>query len=187
MEFDTFNNWIAKFKSAKRAEQAFMLFSALIGLPAGLANIVPGWADWLKSNAKIDHWVLICLPILAFALFLYAAIKTLREPPDIDPKPLKRPALKGGEKYTKDDGKLFLRLGRTNVLKKLCALIADAENPIIAVQADSGAGKSSLPFKAVCNSFLELVLRIWIQSQNVQSNACTAKCFPSILRPTCSI
>src|SRR5207253_3177805 len=50
----------------------------------------------------------------------------------------------GGDKYTVKDGELFQRLGRKREVERLWGHVADARVSIVAIQAVSGAGKSSL-------------------------------------------
>ena len=143
MNEEGLEKWVQAYKRANRTEKSLIV----AGLPTLILSFLyslPGVGDWLKSYASVNKWLSIGLGVVSLVCFVYASYKVWSQPiKDQGKNPLGH-LLKGGAKYTKAEGKLFWRLGRRAELSKVWSLISNADIPLIAIQGESGAGKSSL-------------------------------------------
>src|SRR5262249_46659804 len=94
----------------------------------------------------LDSWISNGTGLIGLVLFGYAASKIWRGPvgEGATKKLLGRPAFKGGAEFTTGDGGVVFELGGQKEPAKIWEWISDATIPIIALQGESGAGKSSL-------------------------------------------
>jgi internalin A len=142
--------WINTFKRASRIDQIFLIIGPLLALPAffeeKIAPLFPKYFKlWLDRHQSLVEgfnggWLFVVAGLLFYAIWKI----WWRTPPMPQDGVIHPSVTKGGVPWTESDGETFLRLGRDHEIGQLWGWVQDPQIPFIVIQAESGAGKTSL-------------------------------------------
>jgi hypothetical protein len=98
-----------------------------------------------RLGARAAHQASWLITVAAGLLLLYALVRIWRQ---AAPLPVGAPVppspVRGPMAFTEKHGELFRRLGRQGELAKLLGLVRDDQVPLVVLEGESGAGKTSL-------------------------------------------
>jgi len=134
---------IVRLLRTSRPEQRSALLGSLLLTAAGyLAQpVLPkpeltGWLEWVPAGFALLGLVLWGLTLRRLWRSTMAPVRQ-----EFKAGPV---AIKGAASFAPDDGELFSRLGRQEMLGRLWGWIQDDQVPVVVVMGDSGVGKTSL-------------------------------------------
>lgn len=140
-------SWVRVLRYGTRAKKWAAVGLASFAAATAVSK-APGWLElelpeeWSgpQSFLSLGLATLGGFCLLACAIVVWRRV-TAPPPPPAEPKPS---AIKGVSSFGPDDGELFWRLGRNDELNDLRGWLRDDQVPFVAVQGESGVGKTSL-------------------------------------------